>query len=424
MSNRSIAILGVVIILLLMTQFLFSPMIVSTRIKYVSAEAKSEGSGSKKKPYKNLQYAVEHCENGDTLMILPGIYQAEATAFAEDLCGNCQNHQTRVNAARGFLIEGLSVTIIGAGQDKTALITNAGYGVLFLNCRNASIQGVSITGGKRDLDGNATDGGIVVKFSSVTIKNCRIADNTDRAEDVIVGIGGVIGREGSEIFAFNNEIVNNGWDGIALYRGAAAYIADNIIRKGRGAGIGVTWDASAIIVRNEISDYWKGIGSFGDSRVIVKNNIVHDCLGWGIIASGSSYMDACNNVVYSIGNCGIASWSEGAYGRFCNNIVVNCGWKEEWVSPLAGLQNNEGMDNFIVTYNNIWNNYEANYGGMADLTGRDGNISVDPLFRAPEVGDFRLLKGSPCIDAGNPLISDEDGTVSDMGVYSGPGVKK
>ena len=424
MSNKSIAILGVVIILLLMTQFLFSPSITSTRQKYVSAEAKSGGSGSKKKPYQDLQYAIDHCKDGDTLIILPGVYEAGGSLLAEDLCGNCQDHRTLVNATRGFIIEGSSITIIGAGRDKTTLITNAGYGVLFLNCRSASIHNVSITGGRRDSDGNATDAGIVVKFSSVTIKNCRIADNIDQAEDVIVGIGGIFGREGSEVFAFNNEIVNNGWDGIALYRGSTGYIAGNIIRKGRGAGIGITWDASAIIIRNEISDYWKGIGSFGDSRVVVKNNIVHDCLGWGIIAAGSSYMDACNNVVYSIGNCGMAAWSEDASGRFCNNIVVKSGWKEQWVSPLAGLQNNGGMDNFIVCYNNIWNNQEANYGGMVDLTGQKGNISIDPLFRAADVGDFHLLKDSPCIDVGSPLITDEDGTVSDMGAYSGPGVSK
>ena len=87
---------------------------------------------------------------------------------------------------------------------------------------------------------------------------------------VVVGIGGVFGREGAELFILNNEIVDNGWDGIALYRGATAVIADNIIKKGRGAGIGITWDATALVFRNRISEYWKGIGTFGESRACLR----------------------------------------------------------------------------------------------------------------------------------------------------------
>ena len=423
-SNRLIAILGVIIILLMLTQFLFTPFIASTKTKYVSAQAKTKGYGTRKKPYRNLQYAINHCDDGDTLIILPGVYKAKTTPFLEDLCGNCQEQRTVVNATRGFLIEGITLTIIGSGADETTLITNAGYGFLFLNSYGSSICNLTITGGKRDIDGNATDAGIVVKFSTVSIINCQIIDNTDRPEEITVGIGGIMGREASQLYILNNQIINNGWDGIALYRGANAFISGNTIRKGRGAGIGITWDATAVIIDNEISDYWKGIGSFGDSRVIARRNIVKDCIGWGIIASGTSYLDACNNIIYHIGNCGLASWSENASGRFSNNIVTLCGWKEEWVSPRAGLQNNGGIENFTISYNNIWNNQEADYGNMPDMTGIEGNISADPLFKHPSLGDFRLQPNSPCIDSGNPNITDADGSISDIGLPANAGVVK
>lgn len=60
-----------------------------------------------------------------------------------------------------------------------------------------------------------------------------------------------------------------------------------------------------------------------------------------------------------------------------------------------------------------------------------GNISANPLFveslkynsilnyRTPW-GDYRLLAGSPCIDAGDPTMFDSDGSPSDIGRYSGP----
>lgn len=417
MSNKTILILGFVIVLLLMTQYLFSPPSASHHIKFVRSGGDDKpGTGTRSKPFRDLQYAINKCDDGDTLIVFPGTYEAISEYYIEELCGNCEEHATQVIASRGFLVEGKRLTITGSGADETILRTNAGYGILFLHSRGTSISGATITGGKRDLDGNATDAGVVLKFSSVTVKNCRISDNTDQKEDVVVGIGGIMGREGSELFALENEIINNGWDGIALYRGALAYIADNVISKGRGAGIGITWDACATILRNEISEYWKGIGSFGNTRVIVRNNVVRDCLGWGIIATGASYMDACNNVVYHNGNCGMATWSEEASGRFSNNIVVLNGWKEQWVAPRVGIQNYGGADNFIICYNDVWNNEAGDYGDMLSLTGKNGNISADPLFVNPTLGDFKLKPESPCIDTGNPLITDQDGTISDMGI--------
>jgi hypothetical protein len=64
----------------------------------------------------------------------------------------------------------------------------------------------------------------------------------------------------------------------------------------------------------------------------------------------------------------------------------------------------------------------------------EGNISIDPLFRNPENGDFHLMSiacgdsaDSPCIDAGDPNILDSlldcswglGGLRSDMGAYGG-----
>ena len=418
-SNRGIVILGVVIALLMSTQFIFGPYTAAKHTKFVDANADGKkGNGSKSKPFTDLQYAIDRSNDGDTLLVKAGEYRAKAEQYTEDLCGNCENHRTRVQASRGFLVEGKALTIIGQTADEVILITNAGYGVLFQNSHGSSLTNLTVTGGIRDADANATDAGVVVRFSSVTVNNCRIIDNENLLDSVVAGIGGVIVREGSNAVITGNEISNNGWDGIALYRGAEAYISDNKISSGRGAGIGVTWDAYAVISANEIWDYWKGIGSFGTSRVILRNNIVRDCLGWGIVATGESFMDACNNVVYHNGNCGMAAWSEDASGRFSNNIVIKNGWKEQWVAPRVGIQNYGGWENFEISYNNVWDNEDGNYGDMEDLTGKDGNISVDPKFVEPAAGDFRLYLDSPCIDKGNPSISDPDGGLSDMGVYT------
>jgi parallel beta-helix repeat protein len=364
----------------------------------------------------DLSDAIKKASNGDTLVLKPGRYKAEATPYFENICGNCVEPVTTVEATVGFHIYGKSLTIIGKSRDETILVTNAGYGVLFEESGNSYIGNLTITGGLRDPDGNATDAAIVVKKSRVIVENVKIVDNTSRVEDVVVGIGGIFGREGAEIIILNNLIENNGWDGIALYRGSTAYIADNIIRDGRGAGIGITWDATAIILRNRISGYWKGIGSFGTSRVIVRNNAVFDNLGWGIIATDSSYMEVVNNVIYHNGNCGFAVWEKAVRGILKNNIIVLNGWKREWVCPGVGVWMNTPLENFPILYNNVWGNVAGNYRGVDDLTGVKGNISEDPLFNE----NFELKENSPCIDKGDPALIDVDGSRSDMGIYGGP----
>ena len=376
------------------------------------------GDGSTVNPYRDFQVAIDKADDGDTLLLAPGNYVSQRFSFREKLCGNCQDHKTDVQASRGFLIENKGLTIIGSGTDSTILLTNAGYGVLFMRSYDSQISNLKITDGERDLDGAATDAAVVVKWGRVTISQCLLADNTNRPESVVVGIGGVMGREGAELFIIDNVIKNNTWDGVALYRGATAYIADNEINGGRGAGIGITWDATATVIRNRISNYWKGIGSFGDTRVVCSNNVVFDNLGWGIIATGTSYMDATNNVVYHNGNCGMAIWSDECTGRFSNNIIANNGWRDQWVCPCVGIWNYGNLFNFDISYNNIWNNTAGEYRDMPDYSERNGNTNLDPKFI--DTDSFILAPDSPLIDKGNPSLSDPDGTASDIGIYGGP----
>ncbi len=379
------------------------------------------GSGSEVDPFRDLQYAIDVAKDGDRILLLPGTYEAHPDSYPEDLCGNCQAHKTYVKASRGFWIKDKALELVGSGEDSTILITKAGYGVLFDRSRGSAITDLKITGGVRDPDGNATDAGVVAKFSTVTVKKVRISGNRHQVADVVVGIGGVFGRENSELFVLDNVIENNGWDGIALYRGANAYISDNLICEGRGAGIGITWDATAIVYRNNISGYWKGIGTFGVAKAVVRNNAVYDNLGWGIIITGNSFMEASNNVVTRNGNCGFAPWSETARGVFINNIVTENGWRKEWVCPCVGIWMYGLPQNFVISHNNVWGNKEGDYKDMNDMTGEAGNISADPLFK--DKTGFGLLPNSPALDSGHPDFTDPDGGTCDMGIFGGPGAR-
>jgi parallel beta-helix repeat protein len=366
----------------------------------------------------DLQAAIDSASPMDTLLIARGLYEAHPKTYTESICGNCVEPVTRVEATVGFHIKDKPLVLIGKDRDSTVLVTNAGYGILFEGSSGSRISNLTVTGGVRDPDGNATDAAIVVKHGRLEVESVSIKDNTSRIDTVVVGIGGVFGREGAEVFILTNLIQNNGWDGVALYRGASAVIADNTIKDGRGAGIGITWDANAMVSRNRVSGYWKGIGAFGNTWASVRNNAVFDNLGWGIVATGTASMEVINNVIHHNGNCGFAVWRETARGVLKNNIITDNGWKEEWVCPGVGIWMNTSVDQFPTEFNNVWNNAAGDYSGVPDQTGIGGNVSQDPGFR--DDGSFMLDNTSPCVDAGDSVTVDTDGTRSDMGIFGGP----
>jgi len=370
----------------------------------------------------DLQAVIDHARDGDTLYLGAKTFEARRVAFVDSLCGNCEDPQTEARTTRGFMIRGKALVLIGATRHETILVTHAGYGVYFEDAGHSELHNLTITGGVRSDDGNATDAAVVVRRSRVTINRITIRDNDKRAEDtgVVVGIAGVVGREGAEIALSNSSILNGGWDGVALYRGAHAVITDCVIEGGRGAGLGVTWDAECVALRNEISGYWKGLGSFGTSSVIARNNLIHDNLGWGLIATGQSTLEATNNVIHHNGNCGFAPWSSEARGRFINNIVAENGWRNEWVCPCVGVCNYGDWAKWVFRCNIVWNNEAGQYQGIWDQTDINGNLEVDPLFVGD--GDYHLMPDSPARHAGDSTIFNLDGTRSHIGLYGGPRV--
>lgn len=396
------------------------------------------GDGTSANPYRNLQVAIDRAASGDTIFIRSGNHVATPVAFIDPTCGNCDaaNFRKNIPATRGFRIFGKSLVLQGEARHATILQTGAGYGVFFENAGTSRIENLTITGGNRDANGDATNGAIVARWTTLTIRNATLIDNNGLPQGVnpYPGVCGIVGREGSVITADNLLIYNNTWDGVALYRGdpaiagsgARATITNVTISQGNGVGIGVTWDAQADITNAHISSYWKGVGSFGTSRVTLRNSLLRNQLGWGVIASGSSSMTAVNNLILEQGRLGLGQFTPDATVSFVNNIVYGNGWNPSYdVGPRTGIWLNN-LDRATVTYNDSYLNLS---GGDAcfgydcvpfNLIGRDGNISADPLFVDGNNHDFTLLCNSPALNAGSPAILDTDGSRSDIGLYGGP----
>jgi len=60
------------------------------------------------------------------------------------------------------------------------------------------------------------------------------------------------------------------------------------------------------------------------------------------------------------------------------------------------------------------------FGGEPFLGKDSANIDADPVFENPAMGDYTLRWGSPCIDTGDPNMTDPDGTRCDIGAFYFP----
>lgn len=85
----------------------------------------------------------------------------------------------------------------------------------------------------------------------------------------------------------------------------------------------------------------------------------------------------------------------------------------------------------LVAYNDIWGNsvdfdgtdLPLMFGDLVTVNGNGDpsdiylNIFLDPAYTDPGADDWTLTAGSPCIDAGDPGLTDPDGTVADLGAF-------
>ena len=102
-----------------------------------------------------------------------------------------------------------------------------------------------------------------------------------------------------------------------------------------------------------------------------------------------------------------------------NTLVWNPGAGIGCVSPLAVVANNiiafgsyngvSGVSGMTFENNCVYGNTSSNYTGFPDPTGRNGNISADPLFTSNNyLPDIHLTASSPCRDVGNTALVQPD----------------
>ncbi len=311
----------------------------------------------------SIMEAINICHSGDTIYVANGLY-----------------HESVV------MIPGLA--LIGAGMDSCIINST---GVLYYAVKVT--DSCYLTGFQLQ----APENGILVydstiPMSIVIIENNKIT-NTRYGIDI----------SGTKYKLISKNIISDTETGIYTSQ-ANPTISENVI-----------------YINNNIGEaIYNGILG----RPHCFNNIII-CQNAGTVIYGSLSLYE-NNLIYGKGTDGIWSYSD----TFRNNVIHGTiGFETGIFGANSQIINNsvektvdgiwydvQGGPPPVIKYNNLFNNFRNSQNITLDST----NISYDPMFANPDSLDFHLQKYSPLIDAGDPMILDQDGSRSDIGLFGGP----
>ena len=240
------------------------------------------------------------------------------------------------------------------------------------------------------ISGNGGDG-IYSDDSDLRIVDCSINKNgnhgveiNDYCEPVYISNCQIFENRNSGVFSdYSNTIYIND-----------CYIHNNVV------GINMDDNNSYLSLEHSILAYNNGDGLYerdNGQTLILKYNTFYGNSGDGIEINNSSTETITNNIIANNGENGIRSNATIETLEY-NTIYGNSG------SEISNISNLPASAWVFVSYN-------AN-GDNADIY---LNISEEPYFVLSDSLDFQLQANSPCINVGDPVVLDPDGTVSDLG---------
>jgi hypothetical protein len=304
--------------------------------------------------YATIQAGIDASANGDTVLVAPGNYSETLSIPHNILLTSAQGPDT---------------CVIGGSLSFQPQIDTT------CRVRGFRLFNVRISTASPIIEANIVHGSpaIGMHLSNGIIRSNIVSNNHGWSPPGISAEYGYPVIENNVVWG--NSIIN----GDAGSFGAGIYFRSGIIRRN-------------IIARNIVSSgYGMASGggvyrNLGDSceiynNTIVRNNAVNQHGGGGP-----------GGILLIIGN-----------DKFINNIVA--------FNYHGGALFSGDTSRIFQDYNLFYEN-----GGSVDPGPHD--LWIDPQFVDTIAGDFHLLPGSPCIDAGDPSSPlDPDSTRADIGAY-------
>jgi predicted outer membrane repeat protein len=233
-------------------------------------------------------------------------------------------------------------------------------------------------------------GGMYCNHSSATLARNDVSRNSGRA-------GGGLYIDDSNVELSHNTIAKNSAGG-SEYSGGGGILCD---------------DRSSVVLNDNLitgnvaANYGAGIFFTYYSSATLTNTIIAHNISMGLgggIACEESYITVINCTL-----AGNSSWSGGG---------INCIARELHYDPLMTFRNSIIWGNRALYNPQIWadppGSVDAIYSAVEGGFEGEGNIVEDPLFVNTRTGDFRVLPGSPCIDAGTAEDAPDTDIAGDL----------
>jgi parallel beta-helix repeat protein len=415
------------------------------------------GVGTEAQPYCSIAAALAaHKGPGITIVVKPGIYREQITIPASGAAGS---PYVIMASGPGVVIDGsddykntalwapsLGGSFLAASVTWTAkqVIVD---GVRLVPTTNApgtmpvnsfiwvSGQGLYVNlsgvnpGSRATFVGHRNYGFNLSTKTFVTLNGFEITRTQDRGINMQTGC--------TDLIVSNNKVTFANSYGIQTVNGQRITISGNTVSDCNFHGIGVTAGASACVVSNNESfrnakpdtRVANGIYMYGATGNTISGNRLHDNQDTGLQFSGAANNNlSFNNRSWSNGDhgydhlasTGVTHLNDLAYGNFLDGfsfegdasggqmrscIAVNNGEYDLWVDANSFV-------NFVSDYNLFWNSTAqppikiaaTTYATIAgyQAMGQDAHSKqADPKFTSGSTADFRLMAGSPAIDAGS-----------------------
>ncbi len=318
--------------------------------------------------YSTIQTAINAAANGDQVIVAPGTY-------AEAINLNGKNITVRST-------QGPGETIIDASGVNWALQEGSVISITDGQWAQAVVDGFTVTGGRGQKIGSVRHGGgLFVRFSNPTIRNCVFSGNR-------AGAGGGVAILGSFGSLENCRMEGNIADYGSNYGGGGLFLQTGQPRI-----------INCVIEQNATAGSATGGGvatlnSWGElTNCLIVDNAA---LSGGAIrhTNGELKLTNCTlagNAATSGGGA-LHSATSQSVTDFSNCII----WNNS--SPQAELMLTNGAAANVA--------HSTVPGGWPG----EGNIDSDPMFNGAESGAYDVLPGSPCVDAGDDAALPEDVT--------------
>ena len=279
-------------------------------------------------------------------------------------------------------------------------------------------------------EGDIAAGGLYVVGSTLTARRLVVEENTT-ADDA----GGVLVRESTA--EFDGLVVRGN---VAPYAAGGMYVyvdTDLVIENARfegnsatGYGGGLSLSTLGDVTLSNVSVLGNEGGSGGGISIDSGNVTITNLIVAGNVAierGGGMSVRWVDPELVNATIVGNQAGQEGGglYTLSSEPLVRNTLIGLNWASAGGGVWVDPGYtDRPTFEHSDLWGNAPQEILGMDHPAGADGNLADDPLLLDTTPAnalqwDLHLDTSSPAVDAGEPMVHDPDGLISDMGAYGG-----